>query len=214
MSEDNKNMFVMKRDFNVSGFGYGVEFKKDVPSYVPPLLHTEAMRCGAVALDEENVEHVEAPYAKQPEVQGEERSETITRAMDKLVADNARMSFGADGLPSLKAIYRLTGIDLEMNERNSIWVARAKKLASKDDPSNLTITKEEKAEIAAVKADMEKGEMEKKAAAVEVAETNKEIEEVAEKEAAVEIEKTLEAVEEKPAPAPKKAPPRKKVAKR
>lgn len=149
MSEDNKNMFVMKRAFNVSGFGYGVEFKKDVPTFVPPLLHTEAMRCGAVALDADSVEHVKAAPIRQAEAQGETRIEAISRAMDTLVKKNERMSFGADGLPTLRAIHRMTGIDLEINERNSIWKDRVTKLLAEKEPSNLTITQEEKAEIAA-----------------------------------------------------------------
>jgi len=195
----------MKRDFNVSGFGYGVEFKKDVPQFVPPLLHTEAMRCGAVALDEDSVEHVDAPYARQAEIQGEERAETITRAMDKLVADNNRMSFGADGLPSLKAIFRVTGIDLEMNERNAIWVARAQKLASKKDPSNLTITKEEKAEIASEQTAAEDKDVAAEGAAI-----------VKKEAAGAEgpgTEEVVLAKEETKAPAPKKAAPKKKAAK-
>ena len=74
MREENKNMFVMSRDFSVSGFGYGVEFKKDVATFVPPLLHTEAMRCGAVALDEASVAHVQGKQGRQAEIQGEERT--------------------------------------------------------------------------------------------------------------------------------------------
>lgn len=165
MSEDNKiNMFVMNRDFVVNGFGHVVAFEKDVPVRVPPILHTEAMRCGAIALDDTKVDHVQKPGQREPEIQGEERSETIERAMDRLVKENLRMSFGADGLPTTKAIFRLTGIDLEQNERNAIWQARMKKIVSQNDPNNNTITEEETAEIAADAADKEAENVEAEAA--------------------------------------------------
>lgn len=181
MSEDTTNKFTMHRDFVVKGFGHEVHFKKGEATHVPPPLHLEATRCGAVPLDPDSVGQVEGPTSRQPEIQGEERSVSITRAMDKLVAENLRFSFGADGLPTTKAIYRLTGLDIEQNERNDIWSKRMAKLVAETDPTSNSITKEETAEIAA-----------KQEAA-----QDKEIEAAAEKEAAVEIEKTLE---EKPAP--------------
>jgi len=188
MSEDLTNKFVMNRDFIVKGFGHEIGFIKDVPMHVPPILHTEAMRCGAVPLDKNSeVNHVQKEQGRIPEVQGEERAQTITRAMDKLVADNIRMSFGADGLPTTKAIYRLTGIDIEKNERNAIWQARVKAIAAANDPTSTTITEEEKAEIAAKAAEAEDKEV----------------------TAAVEAEVAAEE-EEKAAPAPKKKAVRRK----
>lgn len=199
--EDLTNKFVMNRDFVVNGFGHVIAFEKDVPMRVPPILHTEAMRCGAVPLDKDSaVQHVQKEQGRIPEVQGEERSQTIMRAMDKLVEDNHRMSFGADGLPTTKAIFRLTGIDIEKNERNAIWQVRAKRLAAQNDPNSATITEEETADIAAKAAEAE----------------NKEVQEAAEEEVANEEKVALgdelgEAeAEEKPAPSPKKKASRRK----
>jgi len=211
MSEENQvdqevdltNKFVMNRKFMVKGFGHEIQFEPNVPTHVPPILHTEAMRCGAVAMDQENATQVQREQGRIPEVQGEERAETITRAMDKLVQENLRMSFGADGLPTTKAIFRLTGIDLEKNERNAVWRARAQKLTAKADPTSNTITEEETAEIATKVAEAE----DKDVNAAAEAELAEEIEAVAEKEAAVEIEQTLA---KEPAPAPKKKAVRRK----
>jgi len=141
--KDTTNKFIMSRDFMVKGFGYEIWFDANVKTHVPPVLHTEAMRCGAIALDKKTVVNVERNAGRIPEVQGEERAQTITRAMDALVAGNARLSFGADGLPTLKAIYRATGIELERNERDAIWQERVKQLAAKADPNSNTFAEPE-----------------------------------------------------------------------
>ncbi len=157
-SEETKNMFTMERDFMVKGYGFEVWFDAHEATHVPPALHTEAMRCGAVAMDAKNVAHIERKTPRLPEVQGEKRAQTITRAMDQLVADNTRLAFGADGLPTTKAIFRLTGIDLERNERDAIWQVRAKKLAAAADPnSNTTVTDPDEPETQAPTAPKKKG---------------------------------------------------------
>ena len=193
--EDLTNKFVMNRDFMVRGFGFEIWFEANKPTRVPPMLHTEAMRCGAVAMDPESITQVQRDQGRIPEVQGEQRGETIMRAMDTLVHENLRYSFGADGLPTTKALFRLTGIDLEKNERDAVWKARAAQLAAKADPNSNTITEEETAEIAAKAVDAEDKEV--KAAAEEVVAT----EDLSAPEAAV---------AETPAPAPKKKAARRK----
>lgn len=138
----------MNRDFTISGMGHAIAFKKDVAQHVPPTLHTEAMRCGAVPVDQAEVEHVATPHKRVAEVQGDERAKKIVAAMDTLVAGNDRMSFGANGLPTIRAITRITGIELESNERDDLWQKRVIALRAVDDPSSATITDTEVAAAA------------------------------------------------------------------
>ena len=141
--------FVMDRDFTIKGFGHSIAFRAGEPRGVPPDLHAEALRCGAKPLDNgDAVAHVAEPPKPAPAVVGHERTEKIIEAMDYLVEHNQRMSFGADGLPTTRAIFRITGFDLERNERNAAWAIRQERIRAEKDPSNITMTKEAEAKTA------------------------------------------------------------------
>ncbi len=147
--------FVMNRDFVISGMGYSIAFKKDVEINVPAALHDEAMRCGAVPVggEESKVVHVQAAKGREAQIVGPDREKSVIAAMDALVEGNERMSFGADALPTIKAIYRITGIDLDLQERDEYWQKRVRALRAISEPNNTTITDNEMAEANNVRRD-------------------------------------------------------------
>lgn len=141
--------FTMNRDFVVSGMGYSIAFAKDVPIEVPAPLQQEAMRCGAVpANPDDDIAHVEGEKGREAVILGADREKALIAAMDKLVEENARMSFGADGLPTTKALFRLTGIEVDLNERNDVWQKRVRELRANISPNSETITEKQVADAA------------------------------------------------------------------
>lgn len=133
-------MFTMDRQFTIAGFGHNIEFLPGEPRSVPPLLHAEAMRCGARPMEGQDVSHVAAPSAKAISAQGDARTEQVIAAMDVIVEQNNRMDFGANRVPTAKAIFRNTGIELENKEREAMWGLRNARRNAATNPNNTNIS--------------------------------------------------------------------------
>jgi hypothetical protein len=122
-------IFKLNRNFTLrSLYGHIINFKKDVPVYVPPILVNECVHIGAEQTDgtpdvlgAEDVAVVALTY--------DERAARIFEALEKLVARNNREDFTASGLPQLKALERETGFSVDVNDRDTLWRKRREALA-------------------------------------------------------------------------------------
>ncbi len=112
--------YIMNRDVTVtSTFGHTIHFKKDVPVQVPPALRTLVQERGGIPAEGETV-HEDAP--KKPAApQGAERLEILVLAIEDMVAKNERGDFGANSLPTVKALSREVGFDVDSRERDEAW---------------------------------------------------------------------------------------------
>jgi hypothetical protein len=114
--------FVLNRNYVLrSTVGHIINFEKNVPIHVPPILHSEVRAIGAEAADGSEVNVLpDEPVAKVIP-QGSERNEAITTAMIMLRDENARNDFTAQGLPQVKSIEKLVGFDIDKEERDTLW---------------------------------------------------------------------------------------------
>lgn len=109
--------FILNRDRVVASLcGRSVEFKKGVPTYVPPAMHKDVIAIGAVPEDE-----LPDDEKKAPEMTAEERKAKITEAMKTMLAENKREDFTATGIPHNKALSTRVGFAVDARERDAVW---------------------------------------------------------------------------------------------
>lgn len=119
--------FVTLRDIvHASKLGHSVEFKKGVPTYVPPALHNEVMAIGAVPEDEADLQSLVAAQDQKKEAINEpteptERKAAVFAAFEKIVLGGKREDFTSGGAPHGKAITEITGWPLPSKERDQLW---------------------------------------------------------------------------------------------
>ena len=121
--------FTLHRDrVLASVLGLSVEFKKGVPTHVPPELHNEALAIGAEPEDE-LVEENPAANTNEP-ADPNKRKEEIFAAFEMLALRNERTDFTAGGAPRDQALESILGWKLSAKERDVLW---AEFKAGKDD---------------------------------------------------------------------------------
>lgn len=121
--------YIMNRNIRVaSTLGHTVEFKKGEPAHVPPCMYIQVQECGGMPADGE------AAYiddeVKEYVPTGEERRKVISEAMSRMVAENKRGDFGANGLPNVKKLSARIGFNVDGKERLAVWVQHRKDGAS------------------------------------------------------------------------------------
>lgn len=101
--------------------GHSIEFKKGEPVHVPPVMYSAAIAIGAQPIDgsDPNVlpEEVVKKYPTDPAI----RTGDILAAIEQLVAQNERKDFTAAGTPSVKAVEREVGYDVDAREVQAVW---------------------------------------------------------------------------------------------
>lgn len=111
--------FVMLRDRTVASvYGHTIEFKKGVPTHVPPMLYAEVLAAGGVTKDEipeEDASKIVEPT--EPHV----RSEKVQAAIAALVERAKREDFTANGAPHPKALSAELGWPIAAKERDVEW---------------------------------------------------------------------------------------------
>ena len=117
-------MFVLNRNFSLSGHGHTSNFQKGVPQWVAPELAKDAIGIGAECIDEEI--DVLGPEVLPPvELSLEEREVLIFAAFDEMNAragDEAfREDFNAQSLPNTKALNKIVGFSVSAKERNELF---------------------------------------------------------------------------------------------
>ena len=112
--------FTLHRDrVLASVLGLSVEFKKGVPTHVPPELHNEALAIGAEPEDE-LVEEKPATKTNEP-ADPNKRKEEIFAAFEMLALRNERTDFTAGGTPRDQALESVLGWKLSAKERDILW---------------------------------------------------------------------------------------------
>ena len=112
--------FVMMRDRTVtSSLGHAIEFKRGVPTHVPPALYKEVLAQGGVSEDELPEEDT-GKKTIEPTDPGE-RSELIREAIKIIVERARREDFGATGAPQVKVLATELGWPVNAQERDIAW---------------------------------------------------------------------------------------------
>lgn len=109
--------FILHRNRTLaSKMGHSIEFKKGVPTHVPPECHEEALGMGAVPESElEDADQKDVPLTD------EEKSEKLVAAIEAMVGRNQRDDFTAAGLPHSKALAGIVGFPVDASQRDAAW---------------------------------------------------------------------------------------------
>ena len=116
--------FTMNRDrMVVSRLGHSIDFKKGVPTHVPPALHREVMEAGAEPDEElkQDPRDPAAPTKTDEPTDPVEREKQILAAMEMIATENKRENFTAAGTPHNKAMAALLGWAPDAKERDTLW---------------------------------------------------------------------------------------------
>lgn len=117
--------FVSNRDIVVRSLhGHSIEFKKNVPTEVPRLLHAECLEKGI--LPEEGPEQgnaiVDPAGPKLAPDDAEVRYDEVLAAIKAIVKRNNSNDFTGGGHPSATAISAAVGWKVDQKEVKEIWV--------------------------------------------------------------------------------------------
>lgn len=101
--------------------GHTIAFKKGEPTYVPASVYQDAIAIGAQPEDgsDPNVLKDEKPGTAPADPA--ERNPLILAVIEKLVAGNERKDFTAAGSPTVKAVERELGFDVDAREIATVW---------------------------------------------------------------------------------------------
>ena len=114
--------FTLQRDRTVaSASGHAIEFKKGVPTHVPPEMYSDVIAVGAIP--EEELPDDDVKKASSEPSDPHERNEMIHMAMETIVKRNKREEFTATGAPHVKALAAELGWVVGNKERDIQWAA-------------------------------------------------------------------------------------------
>lgn len=98
-----------------------ISFYKGEKTFVPKHMEREALAIGAEIVDGEAPDPL-GPEKVLPAIPaGEDRREQIIAAIEMLVERNDSSDFTGSGSPSVKAVARLLGFDVERSELADAW---------------------------------------------------------------------------------------------
>lgn len=113
--------FTLNRDRTVvSTLGHSVEFKKGVPTYVPPELYAEVSAVGAMPEHELTEEEVKKTAPAEP-ADPAEREAAVFAAFEGIMLRGRREDFTAGGAPHPKVLAQALGWTLHNKERDILW---------------------------------------------------------------------------------------------
>lgn len=113
--------YILDRDHKLLSVNGCIEFNKGEPTWVPPALVREAISIGARALDGETPHPLGEEKEQAPEPSAEDRARALTEAFDLLVDENDPASFTGQGVPTIKAIEKLTNMSFDKGEVGAAW---------------------------------------------------------------------------------------------
>ncbi len=122
--------FVLNRDYTYRSPNGVVSFEKGKPTFVPAYLSREIAQIGGEQVDGDEVALLdpESKLAAIPE--GQDRLDQLFTAFELLIERNESSDFTAQGVPTVKAVEKIVGFDVERNEVVAAW---AEHKASKAD---------------------------------------------------------------------------------
>ena len=116
-------LYVLNRSMVVSTTKGVISFTKGQPTYVPPHMERDVAAIGgervdgdAPSLTPKEVTAPSTPY-------GEEREVQIHVAFDLITERNDPNDFTGSGCPTVKAVEKITGFDVDRSEVSQLWQA-------------------------------------------------------------------------------------------
>ena len=113
---------VLNRDYVLTTLkGHSIAFKKGEPTHVPASCYQDAIAIGAQPEDGSDPNVLEDPKVSKAPSDPAERNPLILAAIEKIVAGNERKDFTAAGSPTVRAVERELGFDVDAREVAAMW---------------------------------------------------------------------------------------------
>lgn len=113
---------VLNRDYVLSTTkGHSIAFRKGEPVHVPASCYQDAIAIGAQPEDGSDPNVLGEETSNKAPIDPAERSPLVLAAIEQLVAKNERKDFTAAGSPSVKAVERELGFDVDAREVSAVW---------------------------------------------------------------------------------------------
>lgn len=115
--------YTLHRDFTHRSTLGVISFEEGVPTHVPPHMEKEVIAIGAVRAEGDTPKVLE-PETKLPEIPvGDDRESEIKAAFDLLIERNDSNDFTGQGVPTVKAVEKIVGFDVDRKELVELWAA-------------------------------------------------------------------------------------------
>lgn len=115
---------VLNRDFVLNTTkGHSVGFKKGIPTHVPPAVYADAIAIGAQPEDGSDPDVLKDESKPTHPTDPADRNPLILAVIEKLLEKNERKDFTAAGSPTVKAVERELGFDVDAREIAGMWQA-------------------------------------------------------------------------------------------
>jgi len=115
--------YTLHRDFTHRSTSGVISFEEGVPTHVPPHMEKEVIAIGAVRAEGDTPKVLE-PETKLPEIPvGDDRESEIKAAFDLLIERNDSNDFTGQGVPTVKAVEKIVGFDVDRKELVELWAA-------------------------------------------------------------------------------------------
>lgn len=110
--------------------GHVIAFKKGEPIHVPASCYQDAIAIGAQPEDGSDPNVLEDEKVSTAPIDPADRNARILAAIEQIVASNERKDFTAAGSPTVKAVERVLGFDVDGREVAAVWQERHEKKAA------------------------------------------------------------------------------------
>lgn len=113
---------VLNRDYTLTTTkGHSVSFVKGEPTHVPAAVYADAIAIGAQPADGSDPDVLKDEKKTAAPNDPAERNPLILSAILKIVENNERKDFTAAGSPTVKAVERELGFDVDGREIAHMW---------------------------------------------------------------------------------------------
>lgn len=115
--------YTLHRDYTHRSTLGVISFEEGVETHVPPHMEKEVIAIGAVRADGETPKVLEqAPKLPAAPI-GDDREAEIKAAFDLLIERNDSNDFTGQGVPTVKAVEKIVGFDVDRKELVELWAA-------------------------------------------------------------------------------------------
>jgi hypothetical protein len=116
--------YVLNRTYTLRTTSGVISFQKGTPTWVPPYMERDAAGIGAQRVDGKDIDPLGEEEVKVPEIGFDERQAQIRTAFELIVETNDAKDFTGQGVPTVKAVEKITGIrNVERGEVLELWQA-------------------------------------------------------------------------------------------
>lgn len=113
--------YILHRTHLLSTTNGVVSFEKDEPTWVPNHMIRDAEAIGAIPVDGDLQDPL-GEEKKLPEIPvGDDRKDQIFTAFELLIERNEANDFTGQGVPTVKAVEKIVGFDVERSEVLELW---------------------------------------------------------------------------------------------